>query len=229
MRAWFVLLMLITPALAARAEVTPRPGAGDPHVQAVDYDADEVVRLRVALGYQLALELAADERVETVSVGNSSVWQVTANNRGDHVFIKPMQGAAATNLTVITDVRRYAFTLLPAYELEPDLPYTVRFHYPAAPPAAQAPTPSPAASYRFGGDKTLRPATMFDDGSFTFIAWPLDVSLPAVFVIAADGQEALVNGAVRDGYLVVETVAAKFVFRRGAATSTAKRLTVESR
>lgn len=206
-------------------EVSPKPGPGDPHLQSLDYQADEVVSLRVALGYALTLELAPDERIETVLVGDASVWQVTASRRGDHLFVKPMQGARPTNMTVITDSRRYHFNLAAAEMLEPDLPYTVRFAYPAsaAPASPPATPPAPMAVYRLGGDRAVRPERMHDDGRFTFIAWPAAASLPAIFVVGPDGQEALVNGALRDGSYVVEAVAERFVFRRGEAVATATR------
>ena len=56
--------------------------------------ADQVVPLEVAPGYQLMLEFAPDERIESVAVGDSGAWQVTPNRSGDRVFVKPLQGAA---------------------------------------------------------------------------------------------------------------------------------------
>ena len=55
------------------------------------YDADQVVPLQAAPGYQVMLEFGADERIENVAVGDSAAWQVTPNRSGDHVFVKPLQ------------------------------------------------------------------------------------------------------------------------------------------
>lgn len=228
-RAVFTLLLVLIPASHAQTEVAPRSSGGDPHLQIVDYDPRQVVLLRVAVGYQLVLELAADERVETVALGDSGGWQASANKRADHVFIKPLQAGAATNLTVITDVRRYAFNLIAAEANAPDLPYTVRFSYPPAEPLIAQDQHTSRAIFKLGGDRHLRPARMFDDGRFTFIDWPADTDLPAIYVLGAKGEETLVNGAMRDGHYVVETIASRFIFRRGAQSATARRQAVPDR
>ena len=39
--------------MPAAAQIRPEPGPGDPRIQSVLYDADQVVQLQVATGYQL--------------------------------------------------------------------------------------------------------------------------------------------------------------------------------
>ena len=56
---------------------------------------------------------------------------------------------------------------------------------------------------------------VFDDGHFTYFRWPEAVSVPALFLAAADGSESLVNYSVRDGFQVVEQTAPRFVLRNG--------------
>ena len=217
-------LLLVCAAAVAQASVTPRSGTGDPHVQSVDYDAEQVVELRVAPGYAVSIEFSPDERIENVALGNGGAWQATPNKRADHLFVKPVQGGIATNLTVITDARRYNFDLVPAYGPEAGLPYFVRFIYPQASILPETAVAIEATRYRFGGNRALRPAAMFDDGKFTSITWGVETTLPAIYSIDAKGQEMLVNGAVRNGVYVVEGVAQRFVFRLGGAKATATRL-----
>ena len=107
----------------------PEPGPVDPHIQSVLYSPDEVVQLRGALGWQIMLEFGADERIENVSIGDALAWQVTPNKRARNLFLKPLIKNATTNMTVVTDKRRYAFSL----ETTPRLrttPWVVRFDYP---------------------------------------------------------------------------------------------------
>jgi type IV secretion system protein VirB9 len=211
-------------ARPSRAAVSPKPGPRDPHIQTLDYDPDEVFLLRVALGYSLTLEFASDERIENVALGNSGVWQVMVNRRADHLFIKPMQGASDTNLSVVTDARSYNFELAPLAGPEPDMPFSVRFTYPVS--IGDTP-PTPARSrgrYRFDGSRLIRPLSMDDDGVATFISWRADAPIPAIFVINAEGKEALINGAVRDGRYVVDQVGERFVFRLGNQTAQAIRI-----
>lgn len=226
MRRWTACLLVIAAALlpeAAAAQVRPEPGPGDPRIQTVMYDPDQVVLLRVPTGYQLTLELAPDERIENVAVGDSGAWQVTPNKRGDRLFIKPVQGGVTTNLTVVTDSHAYLFELSPGSV--GDSPYTVRFKYPPPPAAPQPDTPAIAAGrYKLSGDLSIRPDAISDDGNKTYIMWRADQTLPAVFVIDRDGKETLADGAMRDGRYVLDTVNNKLVFRLDNKLATALRV-----
>ena len=107
----------------------PEPGPVDTHIQSVLYNPDEVIRLQGALAWQIMLEFGADERIENVSIGDSTAWQVTPNKRARILFLKPLKKNATTNMTVVTDRRRYAFSL----ETTPrrlTTPWVVRFDYP---------------------------------------------------------------------------------------------------
>jgi type IV secretion system protein VirB9 len=218
------LLGLLLP-VAATAQVRPTPGPGDPRIQTVVYDANQVVQLQVAAGYQLAIEFAPDERIENVAVGDSGAWQITPNKRGDHLFIKTAQAGVTTNLTVVTDARSYVFELQPMFGPLPDMAYTVRFTYPAPATAAVATAPVPEPGrYKLGGIKALRPSQIDDDGVHTYIIWPADRPLPAIFAIDAKGQEMLVDGAMRNGQYVIDDVKQRLVFRLDKDVATATRL-----
>lgn len=219
-----VCLFLLIQAAPSYADVTPRPGPGDPHVQSVEYDPEQVVSLRVAPGFAVTIEFSPDERIENVAVGNSAAWQATPNRRADHLFVKPVPGASATNMTVITDVRRYNFNLIPAYGPDPGLPFSVRFTYPGidrAPDIVVEPVPT---RYKLSGNKALWPTAMSDDGEFTAIVWAPGTTMPAVYLINERGKEAIVNGTVRDGAYMIEGVASRFVFRLGKDSASARRL-----
>lgn len=215
---------LATPVLAADV---PRPGAVDPRIRTVAYDPDQVVRLTGYFGVQTMLEFAPDERIENVSIGDALGWQITPNKKASLLFLKPLDRTAATNMTVVTDRRRYVFELVVAgpKATAKDLAYVVRFLVPA-PAVLMAPPPPPAAPaarnarYSVKGDAAIQPAKVFDDGSATYFAWPQQTDLPAVFVVGADGVEGLANAVVRDGYLVVDQVAPKFVLRSGKSSLT---------
>ncbi|HEV2864984.1 MAG TPA: TrbG/VirB9 family P-type conjugative transfer protein [Allosphingosinicella sp.] len=203
---------------ALPAQVQPQPGTGDPRVQTVDYDPDQVVLLQAAPGYQVTLEFG-DERIENVAVGDSGSWQVTANRRGDFLFVKPLQ-AAPTNMTVVTDSRVYLFELSPIYGADAGMAYTVRFRYPAPEGAAAeeetaqgGPDDAPQGRYRLSGARSLRPSAISDDGVHTYIEWPAERTLPAVYTVDGQGRESLVNGAMRDEVFVIDEVVRRLVFR----------------
>lgn len=214
------LLLLASPTIA---EVTPRPGPGDPHVQQVDYDPEQVVGLNAAPGFSITIELSPDERVENIALGNSGAWQVQVNRRGDRLFIKPLGTYVPTNMTVLTDARRYNFILRATGDERLTTPYVVHFTYPGLLPTSLAATPAPPTLYKLSGDRTLWPVAMSDDGKFTSIKWDADQAMPAVYRVDAHGAEALVNGSVQGGVFVIEGVARKFVFRLGKNEASARR------
>jgi len=223
---WAALLLALLAPAAANAQLRPTPGPGDPRIQSVVYDSNQVVQLQVATGYQLSVEFALDERIENVAVGDSGAWQVTPNKRGDHLFIKAIQPGVTTNLTVVTDARSYMFDLQPLYGPLPDMAYTVRFTYPApavATVAATAPAMAPGR-YKVSGARAIRPTAIDDDGEKTYIVWPPEKPLPAIFAIDEKGREMLVDGAMRDGQYVIDSVKPKLLFRLDRDVASAVRV-----
>jgi type IV secretion system protein VirB9 len=148
MRSLTPLALILALAAAAPAgAVTPHPGAGDPRINEVFYDPSEVVELRGVLGYQLSLEFDPAERIENVAIGDSLGWQVTPNRKANLLFIKPMALRPDTNMTVVTNLRRYNFQLsVKAHGSAKSIAFSVRFVYPPPVMAFVAPPPPPAPS-----------------------------------------------------------------------------------
>jgi type IV secretion system protein VirB9 len=215
LRPKLVLVMLAALAGSpAAAQVQPQAVTGDPRIQTIDYAPDQVVQLRAASGYQVTIELGSDERIESVAVGDSVAWQATANRRGNLLFVKPVQSGVTTNMTVVTDVRTYVFDLVPLFGPSSDMAYTLRFRYPAAAAMVEIDTATATPGrYRVTGERALRPSRISDDGRHTYIEWPADSSLPAVYALDARGQEMLVNGNMRDDLFVIDSVVPRLVFR----------------
>lgn len=225
MRRWlaaFALAMVAAaPALAAEA---PAPGMTDPRIRSIPYDSDQVVLLTAHLGYQMTIEFAPGERIQNVAIGDGQDWQVTPNKAANLLFLKPMSLAKPTDMTVVTNLRRYAFELRArsaAGERAAAMTYIVQFIYPpdnaptAPPPPAPAPPERRNIAYTYTGSRVALPSEVFDDGRFTYFRWPDNVATPALFVIEPDGSESLANYAMRDGYQVVQQLAQRFVLRDG--------------
>ena len=98
-----LLALAATPALAA---VVPLPSAGDPRMRVAKYAPEEVVELVGDLGYQMSIEFGDGELIENVSIGDAQGWQVTPNRKASLLFLKPIDQAAATNMTVVTSLAR---------------------------------------------------------------------------------------------------------------------------
>jgi type IV secretion system protein VirB9 len=224
-----VAVAVLVAAGQGAAQVAPQPGKGDPRIQWVDYDAEQVVQLRIAVNYQALIEFGPGERIENVALGNSTAWQAAPNQRGDRLFIKPVQDGVPTNMVVATDAHTYNFDLTSAGYPDGNLPYTVRFRYAADSPHSEA-TPVLQALYVLRGSKALHPTSISDDGRSTYINWPAQAPMPAVFVAGRSGSEALVNGAVQtDGRFVIDGVAQRLVFRLGKLTAYAERRPIAER
>jgi type IV secretion system protein VirB9 len=217
---------LVGAPLSASAQIRPQPGTGDSRIQSVEYDANQVVQIQASPGYQVTLELGSDEQIENVAVGDSGAWQVTANRIGSRLFIKPIQSGVTTNMTVVTNVRTYAFELVPLFGPSPEMAYTIRFRYPAA---AAAPASAEAeliieGRYRLSGERTLRPSRISDDGRHTYIEFPRDQAIPAIYAVDERGGESLVNGMMRDDLFVIDSVVPRLVFRIDQHVARATRL-----
>ncbi|MFA5988434.1 MAG: TrbG/VirB9 family P-type conjugative transfer protein [Sphingomonas sp.] len=224
-------------ALAAieRADAAPAAKAKpvvkrtvDPHIRYETYDADRVVRLTGYTGYQILIEFAPDERVETVGIGDSAAWQVTPNGAATVMFLKPVAVAQTTNLAIVTNLRRYNLELISragAQARLADIVYTLRFRYPeqqadeaaaaVAPPLTTVPADQWNRAYSFDGAKANVPQEMFDDGKATYFRFGDGQPTPAIFAVTDKSGEAIVNSAQRGPYIVVDQLAPLFVLRQG--------------
>lgn len=235
----FALLALALSSPRASASLSPMPGPADARMRTVKYDPNEVIEIEGALNFQMTVEFGDGERLENVSIGDGLAWQVTPNRKANLLFIKPLEAAPPTNMTVVTNIRRYAFELT-VRKTRPrkgdrSVIYGLRFDYPPPPPppvvATQPPEARPTppevvnAAYSYDGSKRNLPERVFDDGKSTYFQFGADNDYPAIFSFdTARGDkdakgEAVVNFSLRDGYLVVDQVARGFILRRGTETT----------
>lgn len=237
MRIWLTALLLIAP-MFAHAQTTPPlpslpaplPAPPNPRFQSIEYSPDQVFVLKSAPGYQVTVELAPDEHIENVAVGDSGAWQVAANKRGDRLFVKALRSDVSTNLTIVTDARLYTFELVPLPGPQPNMAYALRFRYPS-PAAAAVDTAGGVEQgrYKMRGARTLIPSGMHDDGVHTYIEWPAERTLPAIYAVNDQGKETLVNGMMRDGRMVIDSIQSKLIFRIDKYSATAQRVVAGGR
>ena len=215
------------------------PAAADERLSSRLYSAQDVVRVDGRAGVQATIAFAEDEHIENVAIGDSTSWQVTPNKRANLLFVKPLAPRAKTNLTVVTDRRRYFFDLVASPASRPL--YLLSFTYPPEDKPKAAPAPAPALTaqeaqvaggarpvdpadlnyaWRAKGKAQLLPARIYDDGSTTYLAWAAGRPVPAILVRNEKGEEGPVNFAVRDDVIAIDGVPPLIVLRSGRDIAT---------
>ncbi|QMW22460.1 TrbG/VirB9 family P-type conjugative transfer protein [Sandaracinobacteroides saxicola] len=219
-----ILFTALCVAAGACAQTRPVPGPGDPRVQIVSFEPNQVVELELTAGTAVMVSFSSSERVETIALGDSAAWAVTPTKRADAIFIKALSGAES-NLTVVTDARTYLMRLRAGGGLVMPA-YAVRFVYPlpANVGASDKSSPTVSFTYRIRGSRTIRPARIEQIGENTAISWDKAVPLPAVFQVTDDGTEALVNGEMQNDRFIVEGHPKTIIFRLDGQRATAQRV-----
>ena len=215
-------------ALALMFAVAAQAQMPDAHVQTVFWNPDQIIKITGAPGWQITFEFAPDERIENVAIGDALAWQVVPNKRARNLFLKPLLKNAATNMTVITDRRRYIFAL-DTGPRRASTPWVVRFEYPPPPVILSAEVvveQQPVVrnfNYAKAGDAGLLPEQIWDDGRMTYFEFAKDVAIPAIFMGKPGKGEALVNSTMRGRTVVLQQMAAIFTLREGKRVATVRR------
>lgn len=233
MGPWLVGLLVLSQV----AEAYDLPGwSDDSRVRQIVYAPDSVVRLQAQRGFATHIALDPHEQIQVVAPGDRDGWQVVAN-RGDHdVYLKPQLAAHDSNLEIRTDKRSYSFDLvvlpLKAKFGNGDEMYRVTFVDPdEAKAQAHAESDAELVAQRLGQPPLVRnirysmqvmphsddvaPTAAWDDGRFTYIRIPNNRRIPAIFRVADDGTESVVDRHMEDDAIVVHEVAKRFVLRLG--------------
>lgn len=103
-------LLAIFVVQSVNAVQTPAPGTNDDRIRKVRYDADDIVRIIAAHRYSTHIVFEEGEVIQHIAAGDSVAWELApiAND----LFIKPVEDAPDTNITVLTNRRRYEFDLV---------------------------------------------------------------------------------------------------------------------
>ena len=217
------------------AEVVPVRGAADSRIRAAPYDSEQVYRVHGFVGYQIDFEFEPGETF--VGLGAGDMEGLAYFGQDNHLFLKPKAAKVATNLTVLTNRRRYQIDYSASPRRpdpdDPDVIFAVRFNYP--PRAAQTAAEQAArridvaltdasakrsknVDYWYCGSPSLRPIAASDDGVHTRLRFAANADLPAIFVRNADGSESLLNFSMDSGDVIVHRVARQLILRRGKLT-----------
>lgn len=223
----------------------PQPGAHDPRMRVATFRDGEVYRVVGTLLSSTQVTFAPGEVVGEVSNGDALAWAVAkAGNVLFLKPVVQRQGPTSMQvLTTRLDGSRrsYVFELVsrdgsvavgePAY-------FGVSFVYPedarreAAERAARFRRAATTARngdrletaifsgprnwrYTGQGSASIEPAEVSDDGRLTAFRFAANTTLPGIYIVGADGGEALVPTTVRGDLVVVNAVSREWRLRLG--------------
>ena len=230
--------VLVSLLFAGAVRAVDLPGWNeDSRVRQVIYRADDVVRVEAQRGFATHIALGPREHIKVVAPGDRDGWQVVAS-KGDHdVYLKPQLAAHDSNLEIRTDRHSYSFDLvvLPLKSKfgNDRVMYRVTFVYldeltkPAQGNsdvelvAKRLAQPAAVRNARYSmqvmpNSDDIAPTAAWDDGRFTYLRVPNNRRMPAIFRVADDGTESVVDKHVDGDTIVVHEVAKRFVLRLGA-------------
>jgi len=226
MRGWLILAALLV-AGPAQAQILPMPDSDNMRVHSVVWSPDQEVLLTLLPGASLTVLLADGDVVQRVTLGDAAPLDVRVPDEGTSFIVIPRQDITRTTLEVLTTQRQYRFILRTQDSALAAL--VVRFDEAERSGFADADTSQPAGgelwSYRFRGDREVRPQAIRDDARRTFIEYAPGQALPAVFAVGPTGDEEVVNGYMRNGVYVIDRVYSELVFRIDDARARAQRNT----
>ncbi len=185
--------------------------------------------------YPTYIEFENGEKITSIASPKTNAWILwPVDNR---LFLKPVQDAADTTATVMTNKRTYFFELRAKEAKGPfdtDVAFFIKFDYPKASgnggdssflefSTNDVPDLTHPELYNFNytvsGDEEIKPIMAFDDGQFTYLKFrSRHTVMPAVFSVDQQGYEGIVNYRTVGDYMVIESLSRVFTLRNGPAT-----------
>lgn len=227
-----VITFLIIQSTYAIRESRPTPI--DSRIRVMVYSPNDVFKFTGYYGYQTSIELSQEEEVVSISMGDTTAWQIVP--AGYRIFIKPMEDNATTNMTLITNKRTYFFELYAEKTMDirdPGMVFNVKFLYPDEHEKENIRTFSSSSAsnldlthpetlnfnYSISGNEDIAPIKIFDDGEFTYLQFrDKNNEIPAIFAVNEDLRESMVNFHLdpnNKNLIIVEQVFEKLTLRAG--------------
>jgi P-type conjugative transfer protein VirB9 len=235
--------VLAAPALAIDQ---PKQSKYDPRIQRVAYNELDVVAVNAGVGYATHIVFEEGEEVGPIASGFSNGWEFSDSRNNFYLkpkSVKDSEGKITqpradlwnTNLVITTNRRHYSFMLKLHENPAPNVSFRVVFSYPQAEAEAarvkagkQATQQKLAAraaprnwhyTMHIGKDsQEIAPTMAYDDGRFTYVRFPGNREIPALFAVADNKAESMVNVHIdpkRPDVVVMQRVLKQFVLRSG--------------
>ena len=208
------LVCFLLTASSASAEAIPRGGPNDSRVRIATYQDGQVYRLSVSLTHVTTVEFGEGESIRSIIAGDTEGFEIDGVPGGRAFAIKPVAHGVHTNVTVYTNRRSYYFNVS---EVSSPTFYVVQFRYPEdnRRPANAIARQAPNHNYGASAQTEFTPTRVWDDGTFTFFAFPRNAPVPAIFRYTNGRARTVNTGALEDGVIRVSGVNRHWVLRLG--------------
>ncbi len=81
----------------------------DDRIKLLEYNKNDIYTITTRVGYQTNIEFGRNEQIQTISVGDRSLWQLIP--AGNRLFIRPLENDLKTNMTLLTNKHAYQFDI----------------------------------------------------------------------------------------------------------------------
>lgn len=225
----FLGLFLIMPISLYSAEL-PKSGEFDLRVRNINYNEEQVTTINAHYGFTTHIKFGDDEVITDVAIGDPLAWSIQVRN--NHVFLKPKEDNADTNMSILTTKNVYIFDLRSFKEVhnKPKF-YLVSFKYPQKERTLaeieaekqkidnllNQEVSQQALNYNYWkvGTNKINPIKMYDDGRFVYITFAQSNDFPAVFKEISGKEESLLNFHIEKDTMILHKLAERIVLRRG--------------
>lgn len=189
------------------------------------YAPNQIYKIYCKVGYLTDLRFKAGEKITFVGGGDTAKWMIDTAETGDisHLYIKPINQNATTNLIVNTTNHTYQIIVVAGEWYNP----MVSWSYPVEEQMAKKLKKQKDAEfytersmhvsnvehlyfkYKVKGKKDWAPTMIFDDGRKTYIKFEKELSgtLPILFIKERYKKEiSMVNYRIKDNCFIVDKV-----------------------
>jgi type IV secretion system protein VirB9 len=227
---------------ALGAELQPSSGVShpigsDPRVRSIVYAGESPVRVTVG-PYPALIALEPGEAIADVaSDGNQAspkTWNIVWRSGQNYLFVQPGPGARPASLTLKTAQRAYLFDLWPDLDatlLDPTRTALLVVTLPHPPENKSvsrvasidsiALVPRRNRSYTLeivSEVEDIRPRAIFDDGRFTYMRFPNNLMIPAIYKSTPKSHsEQLMNSHLEGDWVVLHGIAPLWNLRLGGS------------
>jgi type IV secretion system protein VirB9 len=198
----------------ASAEAIPQSGARDRRVRIATYEERQVYRLSTSLTHVTTVEFGEGESIRSILAGDTVGFEIDGVPGGRAFAIKPVARGVHTNVTVYTNRRSYYFNV---EEVARPTFYVVQFRYreTAQRPSRAIARAAPNSNYGASAKTGFTPTRVWDDGTFTYFAFPRNAPVPAIFRYAGGRERTVNTSSTGDGVIRVSGVNRSWVLRLG--------------